>query len=116
MQRMRTSVEVVEVDAVDRAARDHDVVVAFEGQTAELAVQRAAAGVHEEHLVRGAVDVEHLLCADRGDQADVDVVVDQQPAPAGDHVALRREVEPLEVRVACAPARARGSSGRRGLR
>ena len=66
---------------------------------AELAQQRAAAGVHEEDLVRGAVDVQHLLRGDGRDEPDVDVVVDEQPAPAGDHVALRGQVETLEVRV-----------------
>src|ERR1019366_3367017 len=91
--------DVVEVDAVDRAAGDDDVVVPLEGEVTELAVQRTAPLVHEEHLVRGAVDVEHLLRVHRRDQTDVHVVVDQEPAPPGDDVALGGQVESLEVRV-----------------
>ena len=91
--------EIVEVDAVDGAARDDDVVVLLEGETAELAQHRAAAGVHEEDLVRRAVHVQHLLRGHGRDEPDVDVVVDEQPAPPGDHVPLRRQVEALEVRV-----------------
>ena len=88
--------QLIEFDAVHRPPRDHQVVVVVETEPAELGVKGAGPAVDEEHVVGRAVDQEGLLLLLGDDQADPDVVVDQQPLPAGDGVAVGREPEALE--------------------
>src|SRR4029077_6444018 len=65
---------LVEVDAVDGAARNDDVVMLVEVHAAELAAEHALARVYEQHLVRGAVDIQNFLSLRRRNKADADVV------------------------------------------
>ncbi len=85
-------------EAVDRPARDDDVVALLVRQLAEHRLERPVAFVDEDALVALAVpeEVVHLLggAAER----DLDVVVPHQDAAAGDLVAFR--VDPVGVEMA----------------
>ncbi len=90
------ALEMVEFDAVHRPPRDHQVVVMVEPEAPELRVERPCPAVDEEHVIGRAVDEEGLLLPLRDEQPDPDVVVDEQPLPPGDGVAMGGEAEPLE--------------------
>ena len=80
---------LVEHHAVDRALRDHDVVLRPELQRAEHGVDHARSEVDEEALVGRRVLEVVLHRLRRNADADLDIVVAKQHGAAGDGVALR---------------------------
>jgi hypothetical protein len=86
----------VRPDAVGARRRDDEVVAVADLEAAVDRVDGRGAAVDVEQLVAGRVAVQRAGRG-RGDEADGDVVVAEQPPPVGDRVGVPAELQVLRL-------------------